>query len=94
MGKLKLERIGGLTGLGGPRSRIRSCGECDLAALSAEDQQAVEALFSTSAAPAAAGADRFRVRLSRVTAAGQQVVVVPEEAVPAKLLAYLREELL
>jgi len=51
MDRLLVERLGGLAGLGGPRSRIRSCGELDLKSLSAADRRAVANLFLSYAHP-------------------------------------------
>lgn len=82
MDRLKIERVGGVAGFGGPH--LKSRGEVTLSDLSSADQQTVEALFAdpTKVAPAPRGqADAFRYKITR----GTRTIEVPEHAVPAKL---------
>ena len=93
MAILNVEKLGGLAGFGGSRARIRSRGQIDSATLSAADQKAVETLFHSGGAPAPAkGADYFRFRISRTTAAGTQIVEAPESRVPAALASCVKDE--
>jgi len=94
MGLLHMERVGGVAGFGTTRSRIRSHGQCDLATLSRDEAQRIEALFQSQAAPPSSAADTFNLRLTRDTPAGAETVVVPESAVPSRLLACIKDELL
>ena len=91
---LYVEKLGGLAGFGGSRARIRSRGQIDSAALSTADQNAVALLFEAGGiSPPAAGADYFRFRISRTTAAGTQTIEVPESGVPAALASCVKDEL-
>lgn len=87
-----MERVGGVAGFGTTRARIRSHGQCDMASLSPTEAERVEQLFL--AAPQSSAPDAFRLRLTRSTAAGAESVEVPESAVPSRLLACLKDELL
>lgn len=82
MDRLKIERVGGVAGFGGPH--LKSRGELAVSDLSPADQKAVAGLFAgtTKAAPAHPGqADAFTYRITR----GAQTIDVPEHAVPAAL---------
>jgi hypothetical protein len=94
MAKLQVERIGGLAGFGVARSRIRSRGEIDTAALSTADQHAVERLFQSGGKAGSAQArDTFRYRISRTTPEGVETVEAPEDVVPAALSQCVRDEI-
>ena len=93
MDKLKIERVGGLAGFGGPN--LKSSGEHAMSALSAADQGAVEALFQNPTAhktPKGA-ADTFRYRITRNRNGQDETVEVPESAVPAALKASVTDKL-
>ena len=92
MAILHIEKVGGLAGYGATRSRIRSRGQVDTAALSTADQKAVDALFR-GGPHHARGADGFRYRISRTTDAGTETVEVPEEHVPAAVASSVKDEL-
>ena len=96
MGIVKIERIGGFGGVGGPH--LKSRGECSLADLSAADRAAVDALFASQgkahAAPRNAQMrDGFSYRISRQTASGSKTVEVPESMVPAALVASVKDSI-
>jgi hypothetical protein len=94
MGKLHIERLGGLAGFGGAMAHIRSQGELDTEALSAEEKRSVEALFHRRGAPKHQHErDAFRYRISRTTPEGVETVEVPETAVPAVLSKCVKDEL-
>lgn len=94
MAKLHVERIGGLAGIGVAGAHVRSHGEVDLAALSAAEQQAVEALFKSHAkAKPSPVRDGFRYKISRTTAAGVETIEAAEAAVPAALSQCVKDEL-
>lgn len=93
MAILHVEKLGGLAGFGGPRARIRSRGQIDTATLSPADQNAVDLLFKTGGASGPAkGADAFRFRISRTTAAGTQTVEANEDQVPAAIASCVKDE--
>jgi hypothetical protein len=93
MSILHVEKLGGLAGFGGPRARIRSRGQVDTSALSAGDRKAVDALFqSRGVSEPSKGADEFRFRISRTTAAGTETIEAPETHVPAALASCVRDE--
>lgn len=94
---VRIERRGGLAGLAVSARH-------DYAALSAGQQQALGRLIEASAAKAPAGArgmpgpaqgaDRFSYRLHVVDAAGgEQVLDVPEDAMPEELESLAKPEL-
>jgi len=77
--RLKIERVGGVAGFGGPH--LKSRGEVTLSDLSAADQKTVEQLFAEpDKVPTArrGQADAFSYRITR----GAQTIEVPEHAVP------------
>ena len=93
MAILYIEKLGGLAGFGGTRARIRSRGQLDTEALSATDQQAVQALFEHSRSSDASGAaDGFRLRISRATGSGIETVEVHEGGVPAAIASCVKDE--
>ena len=94
MAILHVEKLGGLAGFGGARARIRSRGQIETAALSAADQKAVDSLFQIGgASEPPKGADGFRFRISRITAAGTETIEVSETHVPAALMSHVQDEL-
>ena len=94
---LDVERLGGLAGMGGPGSRIRSRGQVQGHELSAADRGHVGALFSGAKPPAehpgAADGFRYRLTLHQPGVAKPAVVEVPEAAVPAKVRDSVSDEL-
>ncbi|RXT39250.1 hypothetical protein B5V03_29320 [Bradyrhizobium betae] len=82
MDRLKIERVGGFAGFGGPH--LKSRGEVVLSDLSDADQKTVDQLFADpSKVPAAhpGQADAFRYRITR----GAKTIEVPEHAVPSAI---------
>jgi len=80
---LKVERVGGLAGFGGPR--LKSAGEVALSALSARDRKAIEAMFrgaARAARPGAAKPDAFVYRITLHSGRSMKTVEVSEEHVP------------
>ena len=93
MDELFIERIGGVAGFGLPGARIRSRGRCEVSALSANDQAAVEKLFAKGGAQARQrGPDAFRYRITRQTVDGPQTIEAPEHAVPQAIASSVRDE--
>ena len=91
---LIIERLGGLAGFGGSRSKLRSRGRVDMSTLSRAERREVESLFaSRPTADAGSVRDGFRYRISRTTAAGVETIEACEAAVPATLTGCIREEL-
>jgi hypothetical protein len=77
---VKVERIGGLVGFGGPR--LKSAGEVAMSALSAADHKAIEAMFRGAARAGAAKPDGFVYRITRYSGGVMKTVEVSEERVP------------
>jgi hypothetical protein len=94
MNRLKIERVGGLAGMGLPGSRLKSSGEQQLSALSADDQASVEAMFRNPPQESRQMRDGFRYRITRIIDGKEQSVEVPESAVPAALKACVTDKLL
>jgi hypothetical protein len=89
---LRVERLGGLAGLGSPRSRLRSRGEIALHSLSLGDRALIDALFRNPLGAAEAPLrDGFRYRISRDCNAGAETVEVPEAAVPPAVAACVKD---
>ena len=91
--RLKVERLGGLAGVGLPGARIRSHGEIDVGKLSPSEQKTVERLFESPPAAPAKARDAFRYRLTRQTEKGPETVEVHEDAVPGPVRACVVDEL-
>ena len=96
---LDVERLGGLAGMGGPGSHIRSRGQLHGHELSATDRTHLAGLFAGSGHaaaghPGAADGFRYRLTLHRAGAAKPDVVEVPESAVPERVRASVSDELI
>ena len=88
---LQVERLGGLPGMGTPRSHLRSCGEIALSDLSPADRAAIDELFrNPSRGLASTARDTFRYRISRGGQPGE-TVEVSEAAVPAAVAACVKD---
>jgi hypothetical protein len=96
MGRLKIERLGGLAGFGLPGSKLKSTGEQDIEALTAADRAAVEALFANKDRPQKPGPERdaFHYKLTREKNGQDETVEVPEAAVPQALKACVSDKLM
>jgi hypothetical protein len=77
---VKVERVGGLAGFGGPR--LKSAGEVAMSALSAKDREAIEAMFRGTARAGAAKPDGFGYRITLRSGGVAKTVEVSEERVP------------
>ena len=90
---LLVERLGGLAGFGGSGARLRSRGRIDLAVLTTEERDSVEALFALGE-PADPGArrDAFRYRITRRTPRGEESVEAGEHLLPLRVCACVRDE--
>ena len=98
MGILKVERIGGLAGFGGAKSRLKSDGEIAFSALPLSDQKAVEALFKAGGKPKQPQMrDGFSYRVTRGGdvggAAAGDTILVPEDKMPAALIACVKDRI-
>jgi hypothetical protein len=92
MTNIKVERVGGLGGFGGPH--LKSDGELPAGKLTPSESAAVDALFNSGAESSRAGKpDGFRYRITRQTPNGPQTVEVPEDAVPEKLKNCVQDRL-
>ena len=86
MGRLTIERLGGLAGFGGPN--LQSRGEYAYSDLAVPDRAKVDALFAgRKRASVKPVADGFTYRISRKGARGTETVEVPEALVPQVLIA-------
>jgi hypothetical protein len=94
MGIIKVERIGGLAGYGGARSRLKSEGQIAFSELSLSEQKAVEALFKAKdkAAPPQMR-DGFSYRVTRGGGAAGDTILVPEDKMPAALIACVKDRI-
>ena len=80
---VKVERLGGLAGFGGPR--LKSAGEVAMSALSEKDRKAIEAMFRGAARAARTGTakpDEFVYRITLHSGGSMKTVEVFEERVP------------
>jgi len=77
---VKVERVGGLAGFGGPR--LKSAGEVAMSALSTADRKAIEAMFRGVARAGARKADGFVYRITLRSGGVTKTVEVSEERVP------------
>lgn len=94
MSTLKIERLGGLAGMGGTASRVRSCGQLDMAELSTPEKEGLEKLFQAGGkSNPGQTRDGFRYRISRSTSAGTETIEVHESAVPKAVVDCVRDEL-
>ena len=90
MDRLKIERVGGVAGFGGPH--LKSRGEVALSDLSPADQKTVDSLFADlGKVPAAhpGQADAFTYRITR----GAHTIEVPEHAVPSTIKSSVKDVL-
>ena len=95
MAILHVEKLGGLVGFGGARAHVRSRGQVDTDTLSPADLKAVDALFKAGGkATPRKGADAFRFRIMRATAAGNESVEVHEDQLPDALASCVRDEII
>ena len=74
--QLKVERLGGFAGFGGPH--LKSRGELSTSELSPADITALDALFKDDTHAGAANPDGFVYRITR----NDQTIEVPEHKVP------------
>jgi hypothetical protein len=94
MGILKVERIGGLAGFGGAKSRLKSDGEIAFSALPLSDQKTVEALFKARGTTAPSQTrDGFSYRITRGGGAAGDTILVPEDKMPAVLIACVKDRI-
>jgi hypothetical protein len=94
MGKIHVERLGGIGGFGGAHSHIRSEGEIDLATLGMADLQSVERLFDSKRQRLSSQTrDAFRYRIRRTTPEGVETVELSESDVPAVVSQCVKDEL-
>jgi hypothetical protein len=89
---LRVERLGGLAGFGGPRSRLRSYGEIALSSLSRDERAVIDALFRNPPGGSEAMVrDGCRYRISRAGGSGAETIEVPEAAVPPAVAACVKD---
>ncbi len=92
---LLVERIGGLAGFGVAGSRIRCRGQLAFNSLPDTDQRLVEALFKGHGkSKPSAQRDTFSYRISCARKFGAKTVEVPEAALPATIIACVKDELI
>jgi hypothetical protein len=95
MATLHVEKLGGLAGFGGARSRLRSRGQLEFSTLSAQEQEIVELLFQLQDKPITiSNQDGFRYRISRKTPSGTDTIEVAESQVPAVISNCVKDELI
>lgn len=85
MGRLRIERSGGL-------ANLPAAGEIDEEALPAEERAALDALFARKGRiPEGPAADMFRYRITRRGPAGERTIDVPEAMTPPTIRGAVRE---
>jgi hypothetical protein len=94
MGIVKIERMGGIGGFGGPH--LKSRGERSVDDLSPADKAAIDSLFASQGKARGMDdnprmRDGFSYRLSRQTPTGTETVEVPESMVPAALVSSVKD---
>jgi hypothetical protein len=88
---VKVERVGGLAGFGGPR--LKSAGEVAMSALSAADRKVIEAMFRGPARAGAGKPDGFVYRITRHSGGVMKTVEVSEERVPEAIRKCIKSTL-
>ena len=91
---IKIERIGGLAGFGGPH--LKSCGELSCGELSTADRNAVDNLFANKSKKRGDSVnsqmrDGFTYRISRQTESGTETIEIPENLVPTALISSVKD---
>jgi hypothetical protein len=90
VGKVTIERLGGMGGFGGPN--IKSEGQIESSDLSADDQAKVEKLFEGGSIPPVKNTnDVFNYRITRQKDGRSQTIEVPESLVPAALISSVKD---
>ncbi len=93
MDQVNVERLGGLAGFGGARSRLKSGGHVQLDTLSAADRDRLKRLFDCGQKPHTPVTDGFTYRITLTGSAGVKVVELAEAQVPAVLVACVVDRL-
>ena len=93
MDEVKVERLGGLAGFGGARSRLKSSGQVSVASLSPADRDGLKGLFAAGHLPHVPVTDGFTYRITWTGSAGVKVVELAEAQVPAVLVACVVDRL-
>jgi hypothetical protein len=94
MSTLKIERLGGLAGMGGMTSHVRSHGQLQWSELSPADKESVEKLFRAgSQSDPGPTRDGFRYRLTRSSGAREETVDAHESSIPDVLINSVHDEL-
>lgn len=78
---VEVERLGGIAGIGGPHSNLRSIGRIALSKLRPRDVEEILAAFETRSA-SKLGADRFVYRITLSVNDVVRSVDLPEEDTP------------
>lgn len=96
MGLIKIERIGGFGGFGGPH--LKSLGERNFSDLSTADRSSLNALFLSKKNKLTVPGDmqirdEFKYRISRQTEGGVETIEVPESMVPATLISSIKDSI-
>jgi hypothetical protein len=90
VGKVTIERLGGLAGFGGPN--LKSEGQIESSDLSADDQAKVEKLFEGGNVPPVKNTnDVYNYRITRQKDGRSQTIQVPESLVPAALISSVKD---
>ena len=84
-GRIVVERLGGLAGIGLPGSRIRSRADIAEDELRPAEAAAIAALFTRAKSAPPPKPDAFRYRITRATPRGNEMIEVPEQDVPASI---------
>ena len=92
---IKIERLSGFAGFGGPGAHLRSRGALSWSQLPAHERQQLEQLLASRAAPPATTvADGFRYRITTHHLGHPVTIEIAEEHVPATLRDCVQDELI
>jgi hypothetical protein len=90
VGKLTIERLGGIASFGGPN--LKSEGQLDSSDLSPDDQAKVEKLFEGGSVPPVKNTnDIYNYRVTRQKDGRSQTIEVPESLLPAALSSSVKD---
>ena len=92
MGKLTIERVGGVAGFGGPH--LKSEGQLAVTDLSPGDRAKVEKLFEIGSKPPVKNTnDVFNYRITLQKDGRSQTIEVPDSLVPTALISSVKDTL-
>jgi hypothetical protein len=89
MGKIVIEQLGGIAGIGDPMSALQRSGEFDEESMTDVQKVAIDQLFGRKKNVRPAGNDRVTFKLTRQRGIKQRTISVSEDELPESLQAAL-----